>query len=186
MKRFLMVLFACALASSCVTATPAPPPVASPRDAGPAMAALLPWYTNDTNVSHVAYEQLSACLTRTGVFTFTPRAKVENAVSALDIDLHKTFGPSDADFKAVGQALEVDYVLGGAFTVLKGLTFVGWRKDITADIRVHRGDSGVEAGYWRSNTGFTWTSTDTALNAEKMSESAINHMCAEISRPGAF
>lgn len=181
-----MLLSACILLASCVTATPAPPPVAHVRATGPATAALLPWHTNDTGVSRVAYEQLTTCLTRTGVFTFVPRSTVDAAVVNLGVDVHKAFGPSDADFKAVGQALDVQYVLGGAFTILKGLTFTGWRKDITADMRVHLGGTGLESGYWRSNTGFTWASTDTALNAEKMSASAINHMCEQIAAPGAF
>jgi len=186
MKRLPIILSACILLSSCVTATPASPPVVTPRDAGPATAALLPWYSNEPDAARVAYEQLSACLTRTGVFTFTPRDKVESVVKDFRVDLDKTFGPSDSDFKVVGQALGVEYVLGGAFTVLKGLTFAGWRKDITADMRVHRGESGAEAGYWRSNTGFTWTTTATALDANNMSESAMNHMCAQIAAPGAF
>ncbi|HEY9081598.1 hypothetical protein [Magnetovibrio sp.] len=186
MPRLALLVSASLLLSSCVTAGPARPPVATPRDAGPATAALLPWYTNDPNLSRIAYTQLSECLTRTGVFTFAPRETVEAAVYTAGVDLHKTFGPSDADFKAVGQTLKVEYVLGGAFTVLKDLTFAGWRKDITADMRLHHGNSGAEAGYWRSNTGFTWTDTTTALSAEKMSESAMNHMCAEISQPGAF
>ena len=137
-------------------------------------------------MSRVAYDQLKTCLTRTGVFEFVPRAKVEATVSKLGVDIHKVFGPSDSDFKAVGQALDVQYVLGGALTILKTLTFSGWRKDITSDMRLHYGDSGREAGYWRSNTGFTWTRLTTATNAGKMSESAINHMCARMIAPGAF
>ena len=101
-------------------------------------------------------------------------------------NLDKVLGPSDADFQAVGQALGVEYVLGGAFTVMNDLTFAGWRKDISADIRVHDGRTGAEAGYWRSNTGFTWTSTETATDAAKMSESAMNHMCAQIQAEGRF
>jgi len=186
MARLLTVLLICLGLAACVTATPAPPPAASPRTAGPATAALLPWHTNDQAVSRVAWDQLTACLTRTGVFVFTPRTSVEQAVRDQGVDVHKIFGPSDAEFKAVGQALDVQYVLGGAFTVLKSLTFSGWRKDITSDIRLHHGNNGQEAGYWRSNTGFTWTRTETAIDAGKMSESAINNMCAQIIAPGAF
>ena len=186
MTRVLKLLCVSFLLASCVTATPAPPPTAVVRASGPVSAALLPWHTNDPGISKVAYGQLTACLVRTGVFTFVPRADVEAVVDKLGVDVKKAFGPSDTDFKAVGQALDVQYVLGGAFTILKGLTFVGWRKDITADMRLHHGSTGQEAGYWRSNTGFTWTSTDTALDAEKMSASAINHMCAQIAAPTAF
>jgi hypothetical protein len=186
MIRPMLVLVISTILTACVTATPAPPPTAEPRPAGPATAALLPWHTNDQVVSRVAYEQLKACLTRTGVFEFAPRTRVETTIDSLGVDFRKAFGPSDADFKAVGQALDVQYVLGGAFTILKSLTLFGWRKDITSDMRLHYGGNGQEAGYWRSNTGFTWTRSETAINAEKMSESAINNMCAQMIVPGAF
>jgi hypothetical protein len=169
MIRPLLILVVSTFLTACVTSTPAPPPTATPRPAGPATEVLLPWHTNDQVVGRVAYEQLKACLTRTGVFEFAARPKVETTIDNLGVDIRKTFGPSDEDFKAVGQALDVQYVLGGAFTILKSLTFSGWRKDITSDIRLHYGDNGREAGYWRSNTGFTWTRSETATNAEKMS-----------------
>ncbi|MGB0721886.1 MAG: hypothetical protein ACPGU7_05760 [Gammaproteobacteria bacterium] len=148
-------------------------------------AALLPWYTNDPAIAGFAYDRLAGCLSERGVFALKPRSEVQAAVDALNIDLERTFGLPDDEFKALGQRLGTRYVLGGAFSILKELTFSGWRKDVSANLRLHQSSDGGEVGFYQTTTGFSWVSNKTALDPEAMAARAVDDFCASIANEAA-
>jgi len=71
-------------------------------------------------------------------------------------------------------------VIHGVMVVKKQLTFTGWRKDIDVATRIYDGKTGNKIDSWRSMTDFTWTDNSTALDAQKMAESAVNHTCSKM------
>ncbi|MGB1109512.1 MAG: hypothetical protein ACPG4N_04105 [Gammaproteobacteria bacterium] len=147
--------------------------------------AFLPWYSNDAALADHSYDQLSQCLLERGGMRLLPKQEAAQAVNALDIDLEQTFGLSDAENQRIGQHLKADYVLSGAFSVLKELTFAGWRKDISANLRLHRSADGAEVGYFQTTTGFSWVTTKKATDPEAMAQMAVDQFCEEVSAMAA-
>lgn len=172
------LILSVSLVAATVLSAPAP-------TASPATAVLLPWYTNDTGSAHDSYARLSQCLTEKGVFMLLPRDQAEAAVKDLHIDLERTFGLSDDEFKQIGQHLGVDFVMGGAFTIMKTLTFSGFRKDVTSNLRLHQTIDGAEVGYYLSNTGFNWVKSQTATDASAMGQAIVDTFCNELSADAA-
>jgi len=167
-----------AMLAGCVTLTPDGPPPLVKRSGKAPKAALLPWYTNDHQLANTAYIQLKTCLEERNIFRFVPRDKVEYAIQHNGIDINKTFGISQSEAKQLADALEVDYILGGAFNVVKSLKLNGWRRDIASDMRIYRGSNGQKMHTLLSNTSMTFASAE--QNADLMSRSAINHLCSQI------
>ncbi len=172
-----VVLLAAAL-SACTTLTPAGPPPMVKRGGSAPVAAMLPWYTHDSQLAGEAYDKLQHCLAARNVFRFVPRSSVEKAISKHGIDINRTFGISEKDAKLLASELKADYVLGGAFNVVKSLKFTGFRKDIASDLRIYRGKDGELLHTLRSNTSLTFSGSDT--DQRKMMESAMNHLCSEV------
>lgn len=171
-----MFLFSCLAAS---TAT-APPPMSERSGVAPKAAMLPIGNTNDKVVSDFVTQYLSTCLQDRNVFDFVPQEQVVKAVTDGNYDMTKVFGLKDAEHKALADELGVNYTIHGVVTIKKTLQFTGWRKDADLYIYVNDGRTGKKVDSWRSTTEFAFGDSDTVMDAEKMAESAANHICTKI------
>ncbi|MCR9218720.1 MAG: hypothetical protein NXI21_00695 [Alphaproteobacteria bacterium] len=166
--------------SGCVTATPEGPPPMTVRPGPAPTAALLPWYTKDYATARFAYDQLVECLAARNVFRFVPRERALQAVAGAGYEMERVFGLEDAEYVDLAERLEADFVMHGAFTILRDLTVFGWRGDVTADLRLVDAAAGERVGYWRETTAATFALPDSFTDEERMAASAMNHLCARI------
>lgn len=158
---------------------------AQAKPVSPPKAAILPILSsNDPATSRHVTDRLEKCLSERQAFQFTAREKVDAAIAAGGYDLTKIFGLSADEYKAIAEALGVDYVLHGIIAVKKSLKFTGWRKDVDAYIKLYDGKTGKSVDYWRSLTDFSFTDKDTELDARKMGEATADHICAKMSQSG--
>lgn len=181
-SMILSILLVAGMLSGCfATATTRSEPPAGQREGIAPTAALLPIEnTNDPELADFVAEHLVDCLETRNVFRFADQEKVALQVKTAGVDLQRTFGLSDAQYRQLAAALKVDYVIDGIVTVRKTLSLAGWRKDVDLYMHIHRATDGKKIDSWRSMTDFTFTSTETALDAEKMAQSAANHLCAKM------
>lgn len=159
--------------------------LATTTAAEPPSTAFLRWNTNDAELAAYAHDKLTQCLAERGALRVIDAKTTHAKVDELGIDIARVMGISDDENRRIGQALDTDYVMSGAFSVLKSLTFSGWRRDISADVRLHRSSDGSEVGYWQTTTGFSFVSSNTALDAKAMSDRATGEFCAEITKAAA-
>ncbi len=181
-STMLPLLLVAGMISGCfATATTQSAPPMIQREGVAPTAALLPIEnTNDPELAGFVYKHLADCLETRNVLRFADREKVALQVKTAGVDLKRTFGLSDDQYRGLAAALGVDYVIDSIVTVRKTLKFAGWRKDVDLYMHIHGAADGKKINSWRSMTDFTFTSTDTALDAEKMAESAANHLCAKM------
>lgn len=170
------------LFSGCfATATPKAAPPMIKRSGDVPTAAMLPIINSyDQATADFVTQSLGACLKDRNVFKFVPKTDVDKAVAASGFKLNKIFGMRASEYAALAKTLGVDYVIHGVMVVKKSLTFKGWRKDIDIAARIYDGRTGAKVDSWRSMTDFTWAKNSTALNAQKMAESAANHTCSKM------
>jgi hypothetical protein len=170
------------LFSGCfATSTPQAAPAMVERSGVAPTAAMLPIInTYDQPTADHITQALETCLKDRNVFEFVSKSDVDKAVAESGFDLDRMFGMSSSEYAALANTLGVDYVIHGVMVVKKQLTFTGWRKDIDVSTRIYDGKTGKKIDSWRSMTDFTWTDNSTALDAQKMAESAVNHTCSKM------
>lgn len=180
--QILILLVSPLVLASCfaTTTTQSLPPVTKHQGMAPSAAMLPIDNTNDKAVADYVTRSLAACLQERNVFNFVSQEKVMQAVQESNFDMGKTFGLSNAEYKALADSLGVKYTIHGVVTVRKTLTFKGWRKDIDVYVYINEAATGKKVESWRSMTDFTFGSTNTVVDAEKMAQSAANHTCAKM------
>lgn len=176
----ILVLGALMLFAGCFsTSTPQSAPPVTARTGEMPTAVMLPIInTYEQPTADYVSQYLEACLGDRKVFNFVSKADMNQAIVGVDLD--KMFGLKASQYAAIGQKLGVDYVIHGVMVVKKQLTFTGWRKDVDISTRIYNGKTGSKVDSWRSMTDFTWADGKSALDAEKMAESAANHTCAKM------
>jgi len=181
MSLVVMVLFSGCFTTS--THTAAPPMIKHSGDVP--TAAMIPIINSyEQTTADFVTQYLEACLKDRNVFKFAPKTDVDKAVAASGFNLSKIFGLSASEYAALAKTLGVDYVIHGVVVVKKTLLFTGWRKDVDLAIRIYDGRTGSKVDSWRSMTDFAWTKNATALDAQKMAESAANHTCSKMMQRG--
>jgi len=186
--NLLLILAALFLLNGCfATATPqGAPPMTKRSGQAPTVAILPVGTTNDQAVARLATQHIKETLQDRNVFKFIDQKKVDQAVARSGVDMTKMFGLNEAEYKALAADLGVDYILQGFIGVRKSLKFNGWRKDVDILLRLHNGANGEKVDSWRSMTDFAWTKSSTELDAQKMAESAANHICAKVVESTTF
>lgn len=184
----LLILTALFLLNGCfATATPQQaPPITKRTGQAPTVAMLPIGNTNDRAVAAFATQHIKQTLQDRNVFKFMDQKKVDRAVAKSGVDMTKMFGLNEAEYSALANELGVDYVLQAFIGVRKSLKFTGWRKDVDIWLRLHGGSNGEKVDSWRSMTDFAWTKSSTELDAQKMAESAANHICAKVLESTTF